>query len=150
MFFQKINGVLHYRYHRIARNRSWLLVIFPRHKNNVVEIICCTAATSKTWQFLAVRRSAELRLYRSSLPRLIIVRTIWSEWTQPRWSPFLAAGCPSSAKEEPVISQLLSWRYHCNYGIWLVLLWRLHMRPHGGGGNSIILQRVRSEPGRIQ
>jgi hypothetical protein len=32
--------------------------------------------------------SAELWLYRTSLPRLIILRTIWSERTRPRWSPF--------------------------------------------------------------
>ncbi len=27
----------------IARNRSWLLVVFPKHKNNNVEKIGCTA-----------------------------------------------------------------------------------------------------------
>ncbi len=26
-------------------------------------------------------------LYRTNLPRLIILRTIWSEWTRSRWSP---------------------------------------------------------------
>jgi hypothetical protein len=26
----------------VAGNRSWLLVVFPRHKNNVVENIWCT------------------------------------------------------------------------------------------------------------
>jgi hypothetical protein len=31
--------------------------------------------------------SAELWLYRTSLPHLIVSRTIWSEWTRPRWSP---------------------------------------------------------------
>ncbi len=32
--------------------------------------------------------SAELRLYRTSLPSLIVSRTIWFEWTRPRWSTF--------------------------------------------------------------
>ncbi len=35
-------------------------------------------------------------LYQTSLPRQIISRTIWSEWTRSRWSPWLAAGCPLS------------------------------------------------------
>ncbi len=30
-------------------------------------------------------------------PPLIILRTIWSEWSRSRWSPWLAAGCPLSA-----------------------------------------------------
>jgi hypothetical protein len=29
----------------ITGNRSWLLVIFPRHKNNIVENIWCTEVT---------------------------------------------------------------------------------------------------------
>jgi hypothetical protein len=37
---------------------------------------------------LRLLASAELRLYRTSLPRLIVLRTIWSEWTWPRWSAF--------------------------------------------------------------
>ncbi len=41
-------------------------------------------------------------LYRTSLPCLIIARIIWSEWTQSRWSPWLEAGCPLSAQQEPV------------------------------------------------
>jgi hypothetical protein len=36
-------------------------------------------------------------LYQTSLPRLIITRTIWSEWTRSQWSPLLEAGCPLSA-----------------------------------------------------
>ncbi len=36
---------------------------------------------------LRIFASAELRLYRTSLPCLIILRTIWSEWTRSRWSP---------------------------------------------------------------
>ncbi len=37
-------------------------------------------------------------LYRTSLPRLIIARTIWSERTRSRWSPWLEAECPLSAQ----------------------------------------------------
>ncbi len=36
-------------------------------------------------------------LYQTSLPCLIILRTIWSEWTRSRRSPWLNAGCPLSA-----------------------------------------------------
>ncbi len=46
---------------------------------------------------LRLLASAELRLYRTSLPRLIISRTIWSEWTKSRWSPWLVAECPLRA-----------------------------------------------------
>ncbi len=35
---------------------------------------------------LRLLASAELRLYRTRFPHLIISRTIWSEWTQQRWS----------------------------------------------------------------
>jgi hypothetical protein len=35
-------------------------------------------------------------LFRTILPRLIILRTIFSKWTRSRWSPWLAAGCPLS------------------------------------------------------
>jgi hypothetical protein len=45
---------------------------------------------------LRLLASAELLLYRTSLPHLIISRTIWSEWTWSRWSHWLAAGCPLS------------------------------------------------------
>jgi hypothetical protein len=38
---------------------------------------------------------AKLWLYRTSLPRLIVFRTIWSECSRPRWS--LDAGCPMHA-----------------------------------------------------
>ncbi len=46
---------------------------------------------------LRLLASAELQLYLTSLPRLIVSRTIWSEWTRSRWSPSLAAGCSLSA-----------------------------------------------------
>jgi hypothetical protein len=36
---------------------------------------------------LRLLATAELRLYWTFLPHLIILRTIWSEWTWPRWSP---------------------------------------------------------------
>ncbi len=38
-------------------------------------------------QVLRLLTSAELRLYRTSLPRMIVSRTIWSELTRLRWSP---------------------------------------------------------------
>ncbi len=44
-----------------------------------------TVPTTLVLRFLA---SAELWRYWTSLPGLIISRTIWSEWTLPRWSPF--------------------------------------------------------------
>ncbi len=44
-------------------------------------------------RFLA---STELQLYWTNLPRLIISRTIWSEWTRSRWSPL--AWCRMSLK----------------------------------------------------
>ncbi len=37
---------------------------------------------------LSLLASTELRLYWTSLPCLISSRTIWSEWTWPRWSSF--------------------------------------------------------------
>jgi hypothetical protein len=37
-------------------------------------------------------------LYRTSLPHLIIARTIWSEWTRSQWSPWLDVRCPLSAQ----------------------------------------------------
>ncbi len=46
---------------------------------------------------LRLLANAELQLYWTSLPSLIILRTIWSEWTRSRWSPWLASGCPLSA-----------------------------------------------------
>ncbi len=46
---------------------------------------------------LRLLASPELLLFRISLPHLIILRTIWSEWTLSRWSPWPAAGCPLSA-----------------------------------------------------
>jgi hypothetical protein len=55
---------------------------------------------SRTVPWLLVLRllaSAELLLYWTSLPPLIISRTIWSEWTRSRWSPWPPAGCPLSA-----------------------------------------------------
>ncbi len=56
---------------------------------------------SPTVPWLLVLRllaSAVLQLYRTSLPCLIVLRTIWSEWTRSRWSPWLAAGCLLSAQ----------------------------------------------------
>ncbi len=47
---------------------------------------------------LRLLASAEFQLHWTSLPRLIISRTIWSEWTRSRWSPWLTAGCPLSAQ----------------------------------------------------
>jgi hypothetical protein len=41
--------------------------------------------------------SAELQLYRTSLPHQIISRTIWSKLTPSRWYPWLSAGCLLSA-----------------------------------------------------
>jgi hypothetical protein len=41
--------------------------------------------------------SAELLFYLTSLLRLIISRTIWSEWTRSRWSPWPDAGCSLGA-----------------------------------------------------
>ncbi len=38
----------------IAGNQSWLLVVFPRHKDNIVGNIWCTAVACKIWKFLAV------------------------------------------------------------------------------------------------
>ncbi len=35
----------------------------------------------------------------------------------------------------PVISQPLSWHYQCSYRMWLVLLWRLGMRPQRAVGS---------------
>jgi hypothetical protein len=37
-------------------------------------------------------------LYQTSLTRLIIARTIWSEWTRSQWSPWLDVRCPLSAQ----------------------------------------------------
>jgi hypothetical protein len=45
------------------------------------------------------------------------------------------------AHSRPVISWLLSWHYHRNYGIRLVLLWRLGMRPHRVLGSSMIFPK---------
>jgi hypothetical protein len=56
-------------------------------------------------------------LYRTSLPRLIIARTIWSEWTRSQWSPWLEAGCLLSAQCEPANYRLLSWYHHCNSSV---------------------------------
>jgi hypothetical protein len=65
---------------------------------------CLAASTASHWSssqtvpltlVLRLLASAELRLYQTSLPpHLIISRTIWSEWTQLRWSPWAWQNIP--------------------------------------------------------
>jgi hypothetical protein len=50
-----ITTVLKLQENCITGNPSWLLVVFPRHKNNIVENIWCAAVTFKIYRFLAVR-----------------------------------------------------------------------------------------------
>jgi hypothetical protein len=53
----------------IAEGRSWLLVDFPRHKNNIVENIWCTVVTCKNEKFLAVHQVGVMILHKCRVDR---------------------------------------------------------------------------------
>jgi hypothetical protein len=77
---------------------------------------------------LRLLASDELRLYLTSLPHLIISRTIWSEWTRSRWSPLACCRMSLECIVGTVISRLFSWHCPCNYGIQLLLHWVVGMK----------------------
>ncbi len=72
---------------------------------------------------LRLLASAELLLYWTSLPCRIISRTIWSAWTQSRWSPLAWSRMSLECIVETPNIPLLSWHCPCNLRVRPVLHW---------------------------
>jgi hypothetical protein len=100
----------------------------------------------KVFRLLA---SAELRLYQTSLPSLIISRTIWSEWTRPRWSPFgLVQDVPwahsrnrnlsATSRDTTIAIMELGW--YCTY----ILIWGIKANEGFYGFFKSLLVRQRN------